>query len=71
MRFTIDGKTTTRAKAAAHFAKWEAKTTGATNPKFAFNMFDAACEQSSAGYASREAVEQSGVTIRHPNEEQG
>lgn len=69
IQFRINGRKTTRAKAAAYYAHAEADVIGPGHVKACFDHFDAACEQSSDGYAWRDVVEETGVSIRHKGEE--
>lgn len=63
VKYTVDGKPATRAKAMAAWAERDGNHDSA-------EWFAKAEEQSSDGYVARDAVECAGVTIRHPNEEQ-
>lgn len=68
MRYTVDGKTASATKTKAHV---ERQVEAENNQHEMRGMWEKAHEQSSDGYVAREYVECYGVTMRHPNEEQG
>lgn len=67
IRYTIDGKASTRDKAET---AWIARDPDARDFHQSRELFNMAHEQSTDGYVAREYVEAEGITIRHANEEQ-